>query len=92
LAVGSGGALARNLLGALATALGNVATLSVVMNSASPILAEYSSVIRKLKTGKYRLYSRKTDPSTGKRRNLGTFEDRAAAEKHEREVQYFKRH
>jgi hypothetical protein len=48
-------------------------------------------VIRKLKSGKYRLYSRKTDPSTGKRRNLGTFESRQAAEKHEREVQYFKR-
>lgn len=40
----------------------------------------------------YRLYSRKTDPKTGKRRNLGTFDSRAAAEKHEREVQYFKRH
>jgi hypothetical protein len=55
------------------------------------ILAEGSSVIRKLKTGKYRLYSRKTDPGTGKRRNLGTFDNREAAEKHEREVQYFKR-
>jgi len=50
------------------------------------------AMIRKLKTGEYRLYSRKTDPKTGKRRNLGTFKDRAAAEKHEREVQYFKRH
>jgi len=49
-------------------------------------------VIRKLKSGKYRLYSRKVDPRTGKRRNLGTFDTRAAAEKHEREVQYFKRH
>jgi hypothetical protein len=48
-------------------------------------------MIRKLKSG-YRLYSRKKDPETGKRRNLGTFETRAAAEKHEREVQYFKRH
>ncbi|MBN9023177.1 MAG: hypothetical protein J0H08_14015 [Rhizobiales bacterium] len=48
-------------------------------------------MIRKLASGKYRLYSRKTDPKTGKRRNLGTFDDRAAAEKHEREVQYFKR-
>ena len=45
-------------------------------------------MIRKLKSGEYRLYSRKT----GKRRNLGTFDSRAAAEKHEREVQYFKRH
>jgi hypothetical protein len=49
-------------------------------------------MIRKLKSGEYRLYSRKTDPDTHKRRNLGTFDTRAAAEKHEREVQYFKRH
>ncbi len=48
-------------------------------------------MIRKLKSGEYRLYSRKTDPKTGKRRNLWTFADRAAAEKHERAVQYFKR-
>jgi hypothetical protein len=48
-------------------------------------------VIRKLKSGKYRLYSRKKDPKTGKRKNLGTFDTRAAAEKHERAVQYFKR-
>jgi hypothetical protein len=49
-------------------------------------------MIRKLKSGKYRLYSRKKNPDTNKRRNLGTFDTRAAAEKHEREVQYFKRH
>ena len=49
-------------------------------------------MIRKLKTGEYRLYSRKADPRTGKRRNLGTFKTRAAAEKHERAVQFFKRH
>ena len=49
-------------------------------------------MIRKLKSGLYRLYSRKIDPKTGKRRNLGTFKSRAAAEKHERAVQYFKRH
>ena len=49
-------------------------------------------MIRKLKSGEYRLYSKKTDPNTGKRRNLGTFNTRAAAEKHERDVQYFKRH
>jgi len=48
-------------------------------------------MIRKLKSGEYRLYSRKTDPKTGKRRNLGTFPTRAAAEKHERAVQFFKR-
>ena len=50
------------------------------------------TMIRKLASGEYRLYSRKKNSSTGKRRNLGTFKTRAAAEKHEREVQYFKRH
>lgn len=49
-------------------------------------------MIEKLKSGGYRLYSRKKDPKTRKRRNLGTFKSREAAEKHEREVQYFKRH
>ena len=48
-------------------------------------------MIRKLKSGKYRLYSRKKDPKTGKRKNLGTFNTRAAAEKHEKAVQFFKR-
>jgi hypothetical protein len=48
-------------------------------------------VIRKLSSGQYRLYSRKADPKTGRRRNLGTFRTRAAAEKHERAVQFFKR-
>lgn len=48
-------------------------------------------MIRKLKSGKYRLYSEKKDAKTGKRKNLGTFDTRAAAEKHEREVQFFKR-
>jgi hypothetical protein len=49
-------------------------------------------MIRKLKGGKYRLYSRKRNPKSGRRRNLGTFATRGAAEKHERAVQYFKRH
>jgi len=49
-------------------------------------------MIRKLRSGEYRLYSRKLDPKTGKRRNLGTFKSREAAMKHERAVQYFKRH
>lgn len=48
-------------------------------------------MIRKLKSGKYRLYSRKVDPKTRKRKNLGTFGTREAAEKHERAVQFFKR-
>ena len=49
-------------------------------------------MIRKLKSGSYRLYTRKADARTGRRRNLGTFKTRAAAEKHERAVQFFKRH
>ena len=48
-------------------------------------------MIRRLKSGKYRLYSRKINPVTQRRRNLGTFATREAAEKHERAVQYFKR-
>jgi len=49
-------------------------------------------MIRKLSSGQYRLYSRKKDAKMGRRRNLGTFATRAAAEKHERAVQYFKHH
>lgn len=49
-------------------------------------------MIRKLASGKYRLYSRKKDPKTGKRKNLGTFGSRPAAQKHERAVQFFKKH
>jgi hypothetical protein len=48
-------------------------------------------MIRKLTSGEDRLYSRKVDPKTGRRRNLGTFKSRAAAEKHEKQVQFFKR-
>ena len=48
-------------------------------------------MIRKLPSGAYRLYSRTKNPKTGKRRNLGTFPTRAAAERHEREVEFFKR-
>ena len=49
-------------------------------------------MIRKLKSGEYRLYSRKKNPKTNKRRNLGTFSSLKAAQKHEKEIQYFKRH
>ncbi|HEX4696024.1 hypothetical protein [Sphingomonas sp.] len=49
-------------------------------------------MIRKLKSGEYRLYSKKVDPKTHKRRNLGTFDTKKAAQDHERDVQYFKRH
>ena len=48
-------------------------------------------MIRRLPDGRYRLYSRRKDPRTGKRRNLGTFATRAAAQHHERAVQFFKR-
>jgi hypothetical protein len=48
-------------------------------------------MIRKIAPGQYRLYSKKRDPKTGRRRNLGTFKTRAAAEKHERAVQFFKK-
>lgn len=47
-------------------------------------------MIRKLKSGQYRIYSRSINPKTGKRLNLGTFDSREAAVKHEREIQYFK--
>jgi hypothetical protein len=49
-------------------------------------------MIRKLKSGEYRLYSRKPNPKTGKRRNLGTFSTREGAMRHERAVQFFKHH
>jgi len=52
---------------------------------------EVLKLIRKLKSGEYRLYSRKQDPGTGRRRNLGTFATKKAAEAHERAVQFFKR-
>jgi hypothetical protein len=52
--------------------------------------ALYTLMIRKLKSGEYRLFSVKKDPRTGRRRNLGTFRTLAAAKQHEREVQYFK--
>ena len=49
-------------------------------------------MIRKLLSGEFRIYSRQSDPKTGKRRNVGTFASREQAKKHEREIQYFKRH
>jgi hypothetical protein len=56
------------------------------------LFQEDQAMIRKLSSGEFRLYSRKKNSRTGKRRNLGTFKTRSAAEQHEREVQYFKRH
>jgi hypothetical protein len=66
------------------------AVASLLVQTAA--LRNEDAMIRKLTSGKYRLYSRKKNPKTGRRRNLGTFGTRAAAEKHERAVQYFKRH
>jgi hypothetical protein len=57
-----------------------------------PLPASISTMIRKLKSGQFRLYSRKKSDTTGKRRNLGTFSTIEQAKQHEREVQYFKRH
>lgn len=57
-----------------------------------PRTASTSRMIRKLKSGEFRLYSRKKNASTGKRKNLGTFSTLEQAKQHEREVQYFKRH
>lgn len=54
--------------------------------------ASTPAMIRKLKSGEYRLYSRKKDAATGKRRNLGTFATRERAQQHEREIQFFKKH
>jgi hypothetical protein len=65
---------------------------AIAINAMGLCVDEGEPMIRKLQSGEYRLYSRKINPKTGKRRNLGTFKSRAAAEKHEREVQYFKRH
>ena len=47
-------------------------------------------MIRKLKTGQYRIYSSKIDPKTKRRRNLGTFDSLDAARQHEKAIQYFK--
>lgn len=58
----------------------------------TPVPGIHLCMIRKLKSGEYRLYSRKKDKSTGKRRNLGTFASLEKAKKHEQEIQYFKRH
>jgi hypothetical protein len=66
-------------------------TLAAVALVATLPMNREMTMIRKLTSGEYRLYSRKIDPRTGKRRNLGTFTSREAAERHERAVQFFKR-
>jgi len=59
--------------------------------ASGPMRSHLGDMIRKLPSGEYRLYSRKKNPRTGKRRNLGTFRTLAAARRHERAVQFFKR-
>lgn len=61
------------------------------LSNPRPHSQHLSGMIRKLKSGEYRLYSRKKDSKTGKKKNLGTFSSLTAAKKHERAVQYFKR-
>ena len=81
-----------NWIGALiAAAIGIGAFCTTPSGATAKARDRYLGMIRKLSSGEYRLYSRKKNPKTGKRRNLGTFKSRAAAEKHERAVQYFKR-
>jgi hypothetical protein len=65
----------------------SVTWATIRRQQASPYL-----MIRRLKSGQFRLYSRKKNAETGKRRNLGTFATLEQAKQHEREVQYFKRH
>ena len=69
----------------------NISSQKFAAPQQKPADAVPLAMIRKLSSGKYRLYSRKTDKKTGKRKNLGTFGSREAAEKHERAVQFFKR-
>jgi hypothetical protein len=47
-------------------------------------------MIRKLKSGDYRIYSLKINPKTNERRNLGTFKTLNKAKNHERQIAYFK--
>src|SRR5204862_2035613 len=65
---------------------------SVLSGLGGPSATGGSVMIRKLKSGEYRLYSRKKNPKTSRRRNLGTFASLEAAQKHERQIQYFKKH
>jgi len=65
---------------------------AVLSGDKRPVRRIHFCMIRKLKSGEYRLYSKKKDGSTGKRRNLGTFPSLEKAKKHEQEVQYFKKH
>jgi hypothetical protein len=64
----------------------------MVFKKTAGALLCYLAMIRKLKSGQYRIYSRKVDPETNKRKNLGTFDSMDAAKKHEKEIQYFKHH
>ena len=73
-------------------AIFNLSAMSCGRATSSAKKASTFQMIRKLKSGQFRLYSRKKNASTGKRLNLGTFATLDQAKQHEREVQYFKRH
>lgn len=73
--------------------------ITLILQKTVPVIVCYYGwhyyiidMIRKLKLGEYRIYSRKVDPETKKRKNLGTFNSMEAAKKHEKEIQYFKHH
>jgi hypothetical protein len=71
--------------------LANASRIAAILPTPARCTDIFPCMIRKVKSGEYRLYSRKKSTKTGKRRNLGTFSSRAAAEKHERAVQFFKK-
>jgi hypothetical protein len=78
--------------GAIQAVGGRASHCPGVDGKSTPLFSWSVLMIRQLKSGEYRLYSRKKDAKTGRRRNLGTFKTRKAAEAQERAVQYFKRH
>ena len=71
--------------------MGSLAECRIRAQTSTPLEQKRCDMIRKLKSGEFRLYSRKKNPKTGKRRNLGTFKSREAAQKHDTAVQFFKR-
>ena len=71
--------------------MGNGAEMEGILQVGAAHLRRLA-MIRKLKTGEFRIYSRHADPKTGKRKNLGTFATREKAEQHEKAIQYFKHH
>jgi hypothetical protein len=83
--------IARRRIFPLAQAISSWKFAGISAGDTIPASGIHFCMIRKLKSGEYRLYSRKQDKSTGKRRNLGTFSSLEKAKKHEQEIQYFKK-